>query len=176
MRGIGIAGSSTLSGSGCRTIGTAATRVILKLRRKDARRFFEESSVLSHPDTAIVTGAFSYTGRYVARRLLNEGVSVRTLARNPDQRDPFGDLVPAASLDFSDPDGLYLSMQGADVLYNTYWIRFGRGRDTFDQAVENSRVLFDAAARAGVWKGRPLLGCKRLTRFRTALLSEQGAG
>ena len=41
-------------------------------------------------------------------------------------------------------------MAGADVLYNTYWIRFGRGRTTFDQAVENSRVLFDAAARAGV--------------------------
>ena len=41
-------------------------------------------------------------------------------------------------------------MQGAGVLYNTYWIRFGRGRTTFDQAVENSRVLFDAAVRAGV--------------------------
>ena len=36
------------------------------------------------------------------------------------------------------------------VLYNTYWVRFGRGRTTFDQAVENSKVLFDAAARAGV--------------------------
>ena len=39
---------------------------------------------------------------------------------------------------------------GSRVLYNTYWIRFGRGRNTFDQAVENSRVLFDAAAKAGV--------------------------
>ena len=41
-------------------------------------------------------------------------------------------------------------MQGAGVLYNTYWIRFGRGLTTFDQAVENSRLLFDAAVRAGV--------------------------
>ena len=56
----------------------------------------------------------------------------------------------AAPLDFSDPDGLCLSMQGAAVLYNTYWIRFGRGRNTFDQAVANSRVLFAAAAKAGV--------------------------
>ena len=56
----------------------------------------------------------------------------------------------AASLDFSDPDGLRRSMQGAGVLYNTYWIRFGRGRNTFDQAVANSRVLFEAAAKAGV--------------------------
>ena len=102
------------------------------------------------PNTAIVTGAFSYTGRYVARRLLDEGVGVRTLTRNPDRRDLFGGLVPAAPLDFSDPDGLCRSMQGAGVLYNTYWIRFGRGRTTFEQAVENSRVLFDAGVRAGV--------------------------
>ena len=103
-----------------------------------------------HPDTAMVTGAYSYTGRYVARRLLDGGVSVRTLTRNPDREGPFGGLVPAAPLDFSDPDGLCRTMQGAAVLYNTYWIRFGRGRNTFDQAVANSRVLFAAAAQAGV--------------------------
>ena len=105
---------------------------------------------MQHPDTAIVTGPFSYTGRYVARRLLDEGVVVRTLTRSPDREGPFGGLVPAAPLDFSDPDGLCRTMRGAGVLYNTYWIRFGRGRNTFDQAVENSRVLFDAAAKAGV--------------------------
>ncbi|MCY4653455.1 MAG: epimerase [Dehalococcoidia bacterium] len=41
-------------------------------------------------------------------------------------------------------------MEGAGVLYNTYWIRFGRGRTTFEQAVENSRILFEVAAGAGV--------------------------
>ena len=41
-------------------------------------------------------------------------------------------------------------MDGAGVLYNTYWIRFERGRNTFEQAVENSRTLFDAAGDAGV--------------------------
>ncbi len=105
---------------------------------------------LSHPDTAIVTGAFSYTGRYVARRLLDEGVGVRTLTRNPDRQGLFGGLVPAAPLDFSDQNGLCRSMQEAGVLYNTYWIRFGRGLTTFEQAVANSRALFDAAAKAGV--------------------------
>ena len=120
------------------------------MRRNDAHRFFEESLALSHPNTAIVTGAFSYTGRYVARRLLDESVSVRTLTRNPDREGPFGDLVPAAPLDFSDQNGLCRTMRGAGVLYNTYWIRFGRGLTTFEQAVENSRVLFEAAVRAGV--------------------------
>ena len=122
------------------------------MRRKDAHRFFEESLALTHPNTAIVTGAFSYTGRYVARRLLDEGVSVRTLTRIPEREGPFGGLVPAAPLDFSDPDGLCGTMRGARVLYNTYWIRFGRGRNTFDLAVENSRVLFDAAAKPA-WAG-----------------------
>ena len=42
-----------------------------------------ELNVLTHPDRAVVTGAFGYTGRYVARRLLNDGVRVRTLTRNP---------------------------------------------------------------------------------------------
>ena len=78
------------------------------------------------------------------------GVSVRTLTRNPDREGPFGGLVPAAPLDFSDPVGLCRTIRGAGVLYNTYWIRFGRGRNTFDQAVENSRVLFNAAPIAGV--------------------------
>ena len=105
---------------------------------------------MPHPVKAVVTGAFSYTGRYVAKRLLDRGVSVRTLTNHPDREDPFGGRVTAAPLDFTDPEGLSRSMQGAGVLYDTYWIRFGRGRTTFDQAVENSRVLFEAAARAGV--------------------------
>ena len=105
---------------------------------------------MSHPKSAVVTGAFSYTGRYVARRLLGEGVSVRTLTRNPRRESPFGDAVKAFPLDFSDTDGLRRSMEGAGVLYNTYWIRFGRGCTSFDQAVENSKLLFDAAANAGV--------------------------
>ena len=41
-------------------------------------------------------------------------------------------------------------MEGASVLYNTYWVRFERGRTTFDRAVENSSVLFEAAAIAGI--------------------------
>ena len=53
-------------------------------------------------------------------------------------------------MDFSDPDGLSRSMQGAGVLYNTYWIRFARGRMTFDRAAENTGTLFEAAQRAGV--------------------------
>ena len=105
---------------------------------------------MPHPNLAVVTGAFSYTGRYVARRLLDQGVRVRTLTRNPDAENPFGGRVEVAPLDFSDPDGLSRSMQGAGVFYNTYWIRYAHGRTTFDLAVENTRTLFEAAKSAGV--------------------------
>ena len=105
---------------------------------------------MPHPNLAVVTGAFSYTGRYVTRRLLDQGVRVRTLTRSPDAEDPFGGRVEVAPLDFSDPDGLRRSMQGAGVFYNTYWIRYAHGRTTFDLAVENTRTLFEAAKRAGV--------------------------
>ena len=103
-----------------------------------------------HPDLAVVIGAFSYTGRYVTRRLLDQGVRVRTLTRSPDAEDPFGGRVEVAPLDFSDPDGLRRSMQGAGVFFNTYWIRYAHGRVTFDLAVENTRTLLEAAKRAGI--------------------------
>ena len=105
---------------------------------------------MPHPNLAVVTGAFSYTGRYVTRRLLDQGVRVRTLTRSPDAEDPFGGRVEVAPLDFSDADGLRRSMQGAGVFYNTYWIRYAHGRITFDLAVENTRTLFEAAESAGV--------------------------
>ncbi|MYC38202.1 MAG: NAD(P)H-binding protein [Chloroflexi bacterium] len=105
---------------------------------------------MTHPDQAVVTGAFSYAGRYVARRLLGDGVRVRTLTRNPDREDPFAGRVKAYPMDFSDPEGLRRSMEGAGVLYNTYWIRYARGGITFHQAVRNTGTLFQAAVAAGV--------------------------
>ena len=105
---------------------------------------------MPHPDLAVVTGAFSYTGRYVTRRLLDQRVRVRTLTRSPDAEDPSGGRVEVAPLDFSDPDGLGHSMQGAGVFYNTYWVRYAHGRVTFELAVETTRTLFEAARSAGV--------------------------
>ena len=98
----------------------------------------------------VVTGAFGYTGRYIARRLLDMGMSVRTLTGHPEARSPFGHRVRAFPFNFHRPEELARSLQGATTLYNTYWIRFSRGDITFDQAVENSRTLIEAAESAGV--------------------------
>ena len=97
-----------------------------------------------------VTGAFSYTGKYVSRRLLADGHQVITLTGHPGRPDPFAGAVPALPLDFSDETSLARSLAGASVLVNTYWIRFDRGSNTQAQAVENTRRLIQAAQSAGV--------------------------
>ena len=99
---------------------------------------------------SVVTGAFGYTGRYIAQRLLESGQRVRTLTRNPASASPFGDRVERRPLDFNDAAQLAESLQGADTLYNTYWIRFARGPVNHDTAVQTSRSLIDAAVAAGV--------------------------
>jgi NADH dehydrogenase len=98
----------------------------------------------------VVTGAFSFTGKYIAERLLAAGGEVRTLTRHPQSTSPFGERVRAFPLDFDDVAGLTETLGGADTLYNTYWIRFPRGDYTFERAVENNRILLRAARAAGV--------------------------
>jgi len=102
------------------------------------------------PELAVVTGAFSYTGGFVARRLLDDGVRVRTLTRRDDPTSPLHGKVETAPLQFADRAALVASLRGARSLYNTYWVRFERGGTTFDRAVRNSALLFAAAAEAGV--------------------------
>jgi NADH dehydrogenase len=97
-----------------------------------------------------VTGAFSYTGSYIARRLLDLGHRVTTLTGHPDRPDPFDGRVQAAPYNFHRPDELAGSLRGATALFNTYLIRFPVGRLTYEKAVANSRILFEAARQAGV--------------------------
>lgn len=98
----------------------------------------------------MVTGAFGYTGRHVAARLLDAGKLVRTLTGHPGRPNPFGGRIEVAPFDWVRPRSLARSLEGASVLYNTYWVRFDHDGVTFETAVENSRKLIDAAARAGV--------------------------
>ena len=105
---------------------------------------------MNDPHMNVVTGAFGYTGRYIARKLLSDGRKVRTITGHPDRENPFGDQVKAYPLDFSNPSALAETLSGATTLYNTYWVRFPRGGATFDTAVENIKTLVKAAKQAGV--------------------------
>src|SRR5438105_15418777 len=97
----------------------------------------------------VVTGAFSYSGRGIARELLAAGRGVRTLTGHPG-RAPSDTTIEVRALDFDDPVDLARSLRGADTLYSTYWIRFPHGRQDHERAAVNCRTLFHAAGRAGV--------------------------
>lgn len=97
-----------------------------------------------------VTGAFSYSGKYITRRLLERGEEVITLTGHPNRPDPFNGQVTAYPLDFDNEAELVESLRGVSTFYNTYWVRFDRGANTQPQAVENTRKLVNAAVKAGV--------------------------
>ena len=97
-----------------------------------------------------VTGAFGFTGKYVARRLLEAGHRVVTLTGSPHRPDPFGGRVEVRPFRFNDVAAMTESLKDVEVLYNTYWVRFNHPRFTHADALRNSLVLFEAAKRAGV--------------------------
>lgn len=101
-------------------------------------------------DTVVITGAFSYTGKYATRILLTRGCKIRTLTYHPERANPFGDKVQVLPYNFDHPDQLSQALLGASTLINTYWVRFPRGKSTFETAVQNTRTLISAAKDAGV--------------------------
>lgn len=100
----------------------------------------------------VVTGAFGYIGKYIARHLLDSGEAVRTITTHTDKPNPFGDIVEVFPYSFDDPDKLTATLRGASTLYNTYWIRFEYGGTTFQRAVLDTITLFECAKKAGVEK------------------------
>ena len=94
----------------------------------------------------VVTGAFGFSGKYIARRLLASGERVRTLTNHGGTSS----LFEVAPLDFRRPQELVDNMAGATILYNTYWVRFAYGEVSHEKAVENTSVLIRAAQQAGI--------------------------
>jgi NADH dehydrogenase len=97
-----------------------------------------------------VTGAFGYSGQYIARKLVARGQRVITLTNSADRQNRFGDQLRAYPFNFEHPELLAESLQGVQVLYNTYWVRFNHPLFQHAQAVRNTLVLFEAAKQAGV--------------------------
>lgn len=105
---------------------------------------------MSQPSKHAVTGAFGYSGRYIAQRLLERGERVLTLTNSPHRKNPLSDRIQVAPFNFDDPAELRKSLAGVEVLYNTYWVRFNHKTFTHADAVLNTRELFSAAKEAGV--------------------------
>lgn len=98
----------------------------------------------------VVTGAFGFSGRRIARELLSRGHAVRSLTGHPEKGRALQSRVAAFPFDFERPERMVSALRGADVFHNTFWIRFERGEKSFDWAVRCSRSLFEAAREAGV--------------------------
>lgn len=97
-----------------------------------------------------VTGAFGFTGRVLATQLLDAGHSVVTLTRRAGAGDPLAARIEVRPIDHDRPADLVSALAGVETLYNTYWLRFPRGGQTFVGAVARSAVLLAAARDAGV--------------------------
>ena len=102
----------------------------------------------------VVTGAFGYSGRYIAAELIRRGERVRTLSNSASRGNPFGDGLEVHPIDFAERGALIESLRGAYALHNTYWVRYDYRNESadfgYEQAVANTRILLECAREAGV--------------------------
>lgn len=99
----------------------------------------------------LVTGATGYIGRLLVPRLLDDGLAVRALARNPDKlaSAPWRDDVEVAQGDLTRPESLVDAFDGVDVVY--YLVHsMGTSKDFVAEERQSAHNVVEAAKRAGV--------------------------
>jgi len=99
----------------------------------------------------LVTGATGYIGGRLVPRLLDAGLSVRALARNPDKLDdrPWRADVEVARGDLGDVDSLTAAFDGVDVVY--YLVHsMGTATDFAAEERRSAQNVVEAARRTGV--------------------------
>ncbi|PCJ60604.1 MAG: epimerase [Planctomycetota bacterium] len=97
-----------------------------------------------------ITGAFSYSGKYITKKLIEQNHQITTLTNHPSDPAIFESKINIHTLDFSNPQELANKLEGIDVFINTYWVRFNHKKFTHKEAVKNTKILFDACKKAGV--------------------------
>jgi nucleoside-diphosphate-sugar epimerase len=98
--------------------------------------------------TALVTGATGFLGGALARRLVDDGVRVRALVRNPARAASLPAEVEHIPGDLTQPDTLRAAADGCDVVFHCAVSYRGASEQ---QAVntDGTRQLAQAAAEAG---------------------------
>lgn len=103
---------------------------------------------------ALVTGATGFVGAAVARKLLERGYSVRTMARANSDRSNLADLDVEVSVgDLQDADSLTKAVQGVQLLFHVaadYRLWVPDPATMYATNVEGTRNLMHAAMNAGV--------------------------
>ncbi len=98
---------------------------------------------------AAVVGGTGFTGSYISSLLARKGFEVLALTGHTSRKPPLAE-VKLSPFNFDRPELLVESLQGCNLLFNTYWVRFELDQTTFAKAIENTRSLFGCAKRAGV--------------------------
>ena len=99
----------------------------------------------------LVTGATGYIGGRLVPRLLENGFTVRALARNPDKlaNVPWRDRIEVARGDLGDPASLEEAFDGVDVVY--YLVHsMGFEKDFAAEERRAAQNVVTAARKAGV--------------------------
>jgi len=97
-----------------------------------------------------VTGAFGYSGRFIAEALLKRSLPVNTLTNSLGRESYLQSKIEASPLCFNEQEKLTHFLRNTRVLYNNYWVRFNHATFTHEDAVQNTFRLIDAAKAAGV--------------------------
>ena len=105
---------------------------------------------MNNNEIHMVTGAFGFTGKYIAGELLAKGYSVATLTNSPERENDLARKIQASKFNFDKPNKLAESLKNVSTLYNTYWVRFNHRKFSHHDAVKNTLKLFAAAKEAGV--------------------------
>ncbi|WP_319449608.1 MULTISPECIES: NAD(P)H-binding protein [unclassified Mycobacterium] len=99
----------------------------------------------------LVTGATGYIGGHLVPVLLEQGHTVRALARNPDKLNDarWREQVEVARGDLGDPDSLTAAFTDVDVVY--YLVHsMGTSSDFVSEEAKSARNVVTAAQQAGV--------------------------
>ncbi|MBC6440775.1 MAG: complex I NDUFA9 subunit family protein [Rhodospirillales bacterium] len=103
----------------------------------------------------VVFGGSGFLGRYLVRRLADDGWRVIVAVRDTERAkflQPLGDVGQIVSVraDIADPEQVSALVDGTDSVVNLVGILYERGKRTFRRIhVEGARNIAEAAARSG---------------------------
>ncbi|MBX3061776.1 MAG: NAD-dependent epimerase/dehydratase family protein [Anaerolineae bacterium] len=101
--------------------------------------------------TAFVTGATGFIGSALTRRLLNDGVKVRILCRDPHKGEALRQLgAEVISGDVQLIDSLRRGAQGCEVIYSVAAALGGTGAAQYNVSVQGTRNLAQVAHELGI--------------------------
>lgn len=108
---------------------------------------------MSSPDRVLVTGATGLVGSHVVREFLQAGYPVRAMSRNERPGLPGTEAAEPFRGDIRDPGAVVRAIEGCRFLVHSaaaYQLGIAGSRETFGTNVHSTRVVMEAALRAGV--------------------------